>query len=813
MLTLKEKVNNVVDIRKEAEQEFAPMVKEVESIKERLETFTGFNRTAPTLWNAILSERQGTLEQWEAIMEKMKSLKTLVSNSLNPMLSEDGFLIQAYQRSTRDYLNLALMGPWRQGKSKVISKLTNLGVGIVPVAGGGNCTGTTINIISNDYKGENDVAVIYHHSAASICEVLNEYFKLLGISCHADALSPEQFLGFCSDSDVLRKVRGCNPGEGDETYKSTLLDYLTYAKEYYMELTGEVEPLGNLLQSQESQNRFFSLVTFRTAPNNPTEQHKTLAIQKAEVYTKFKLLGEDVGKVQILDTPGIGEKRISVDQALKEALHKNVDIAIAVNAVDSTIKGMAEVEKFHNILKKELNNRGAEDFLFYLFNLWSSVLETAKGTDDDFSPKNAIEGKVEKVLQHLNGSFKDKETNKVYHGIPLDESHIAIIDCVKDQRLVGYEGEDILLSEDEGIAPFIHAILSMMASVIGSVDEKFYVAARKQYNSIKKEWAALLKDMKQLALPTYNGIQSEVDRQTEHLNMVLTKWGGKNVDLVKGIKTNVEAFCNEGFGSEVIKVFNSEKPKNKNVDDGDSEAIYSIVSGQESPRITSTGHSTRAEFIEYSKVKNDMCNMILDDVLETHIDETTASIKLNEIREEFFKIMQDEGCFGLVVEGENEDTFSSNLISLLVEDGCYPVLLSYIIGIKEFKLNSQEKLKPIIEAVIYSSSHYDDFGNSGFDSYENAFKSFVNSLCVIEMTIKGSLSDDSFGTQIQMIQTEFDTIYSKLKSMASFNDTAIEPEVRKEIKKFYTNHQDKVFADNENAKKQGLIDKWKKLTK
>ena len=810
METLLRKVNNVVDIRQEAQKEFFPMVKEVEAIRDRLNTLVGFERTDKQLWEKILSERQGATEQWNNIVEKMKSLKSLVENSLNPVLSENNSLIQAYERSKRGYLNLALMGPWRQGKSKVISKLTNLGIGIIPVAGGGNCTGTTINIISNDYEGEDDVAVVYHHSVASLCEVLNEYFTLLGIPREVHVENPKEFYDFCSSRDLKKIVNECNPKEGDETYKNTLLDYLTFANEYYQELTGKVEPLKNLLQDEKTQNRFFSLVTFRTAPNNPKEQHKTLAIQKAEVYTKFRLLGEDVGKVQILDTPGIGEKRISVDKALKEALHKNVDIAIAVNAVESTTKGMAEVEKFHNILKKELYNRGAEDFLFYLFNLWSSVLDAAKVTDPDFSPKNTIETKMDKVLQHLGGSYKDKETNKVYHGIALDDSHVEVIDCVKDQQLMGFNGEDAIMSEDEGIAPFIHNILSIMASAISDVDDKFYAAARLQYRTIKNDWAALLNDMKQLPLPSYSGVIDDVRQQTEHLHDVLNAWGSKNVDLVKGIKTNVETFCNEGFGTEVSKVFNVANVRN--VEEGDSDAVYTLVSKEEQSKITQANYSTRNEFIQYSELKNALCNMVLHEVSDTYIDETTALETLKEVRDEFYDILREDGRFGLVVEGEGEE-FSSNLINLLVEDGCYPKLLSRIVCIKEFKLDSKDKLKPIIEGVIYDSSHYDDFGDYGFDTYENAFRSFIHSLCTIEMTIKGSLSDNSFEKHIRMIQTAFDTIYMDLIGLASFDKAGKEPEIRVELRKFYTNHQDKVFANNENAKKQGLIDKWKKLTK
>lgn len=811
-MTLSEKVKKVTSARNEAKPEMLRLKEQIISIKTHLEKIIEFNDSHSSIWHDIVKQKDPeNLIIWEKICLQIDSLYEEICASLNANSSDKGFLEQAYLRASREYLNLAFMGPWRQGKSLAFTRLTNLKSILIPVADGKNCTGTTINVVCDSYKPEdgkeyNDVAVVYHYSVEEMCNVINNYCQLIQLNIKISAQNIADFKSKCAQkSTEILNYKG-TPVEYTAYYR-TLCEYIENINDYANELTGVTERIDDILSSEVSQNRYYPLVAFRVSPTNGEKHFKCLATKKAELYTEYKLLDEVICMSQVLDTPGIGESRIGVNEALESALRKDVDIAVAVNKVESTYTDEAEVNKFHDILKKELSERQAADFLFYFFNVNTTSLvaaeAVAKANNRAFSQKQIIEDKKKDVLSSLAIS-----TEKA-HGITLPIENIKVLDFNTGKELVKYEGTDPVFSQDSGLTNIFHGIMNIMAGRIASVDEVFYKKARKQSERIKKQWKSLLEDINRISLPNYS-TTSIIHSKLKELNEALKKLG-RNVDLTECITTDIEGFCNEPSGIEVGRVLNY---KGDDIDaDKDIKEIIEILLPFMKVRLNSRDYNARKEFVIYNEVKTDLRDILKTSINE-RIDETEAQTLLNEVKKEICNVLRSEGALAFI--DNDPDTWLDSFVSLLSTENEYPALTETLTQFRDYKINAKEKLEDTIDDALNQGYHCDNFGDSdiySFEPWENAIKSMLHSFYQIEGNTKSIIKDDILRKKLRGLQVKFDEMLNPVLSLADVEGTGRLSPNREDLHHFYEIHSDEIFSGLDEAMKQEIIEKWRILIK
>lgn len=811
-MTLTEKVQKVTDARNEAKPEMQRLKDQIITIKTQLEKLIEFNDNYSSIWYDIVRQKSPeNLALWEKICNQIDSLYEDICACLNANSADKGYLEQAYLRASREYLNLAFMGPWRQGKSLAFTRLTNLKSILIPVADGKNCTGTTINVVCDSYKPEenieyNDVAVVYHYSVEEMCNVINNYCQLIQLNITISARNITEFKSKCAQksSDILN-YKG-TPVEYTAYYR-TLCEYIENIDDYANELTGEIEIIDNIISNEDSQNRYYPLVAFRVSPTNGSKHFKCLATKKAELYTKYKLLDEVICMSQVLDTPGIGESRIGVNEALESALRKDVDIAVAVNKIESTYTDEAEVNKFHEILKKELSERQASDFLFYFFNINTTSLvaaeAVAKANGREFSQKQIIEDKKRDVLSSLSISTDNA------HGISLPLDNIKVLDFNTGKELVGYNGTTPVFSQDSGLTNIFHSIMNVMASRIASVDEVFYKKARKQSDRIKKLWNTLLEDINKLTLPNYS-TTSIIHGKLEGLNNALEKLG-RNVNLTECITTDIEGFCNEPSGIEVGRVLNYE---GDDIDaDKDIKEVIDILLPNMKERLNSRDYNARKEFVIYNDIKADLRGILKSSINE-RIDETEAQALLDEVKREICNVLRNEGSLAFI--DNDPETWLDSFVSLLNIENEYPSLTETFTQFRDYKINAKEKLEDTIDDALNQGYHRDNFGDSdiySFESWENAIKSMLHSFYQIEGNTKSIIKDDILREKLRGLQVKFDEMLNPVLGVADVKGTGKLSANREDLHHFYEIHSDEIFSTLDEARKQGIIEKWRILIK
>lgn len=815
---LQQQINDIVSARNNASPEFVSKLKEAKEWQSNIMSICQFIETNSDIWDEIISESSPKCQSdWQKLKKELDDFKTELDNALSDSMNNRGELIEAEARSTREYLNIGCIGPWRRGKSEVIAKLTGLDTWIVPTSKLDKCTGTTINIINSPYeyieKGEkkvaHNVAVIDRYSVEEMCGILNSYFRMLNIPLTANETTIEGFKKFCkTNRGVIHDITD-NPPLGKGGFCKTLDDYIDHYQEYAKLLLGTERVIYDLL-SNESKAAYRPLVSYRKDPNTKEVSYEVLATKKAIVYTDFRLLGEPIGKIQIVDTPGIGEKRVGVDAALSKALKKDLDIAIALAKVAVNSDDEYLVQQFHEILKMELAGREPEKWLFYLFNLFKS----------DNIDKLVVETVTDNVLTDLKKSVDTDSGMK--KGINLPNNHITIIDCKSDNPLLKYNGNDIIMSEDAGIAPFIKNILELMVGSIGDVDRVFYEKARVKFNNLKEAYFHIIESLKALGLKSYN-THDIIITQIKKLHKALRALDYVNV--VEKIQNNINKLKGERNGEAIIHTFvedtslsNKEKElisAIRNLPNDDKEVVkylatYLAKALDETYKLKGQ-YNTVEEFITYKALKDALFEYMKQDVVD-RIDESDGIAKLRKRKNEYASCLLSDGRMNTILPESSPESFWNDFQVMLLNSANYPKLLECVNKFSKFDITIKIDVANLLDAILESCRHEDDFGKYGFSSYEYALRSFLFSLLSIETAIKDSVSnsDGSVNEVITHQNTKFEKACGALCAITEYkqHESTV---LSDELYTLYSDFQDKFFYNDDTTVKQGVLERWHKL--
>ena len=817
VLTLSQQIQRVVDQRHGALDTLAPLVAQANEWKTWVDGINSFLNDNDSNWDAIIWESGDvTVSKWDSIKESISSFKDKVYNLLETEGDYEGSLTEAYARAERSYLNLGSIGPWRRGKSELIARMTQLDSWIVPRSKLDKCTGTTINIVNDKYysspddqQGHENVALIYHYSVEEMCVILNKYFDYLDIDLHIDVTTPSEFKAFCNAN--RRKILETQNQVGKKGFKDTLDEYIKNVGEYYEDLDGKVLPIMNL-DTEASKKRYRPCVSYRKTPDHiGTEvSYKVLATKKAVVYTHFKLVETEVGKIQIIDTPGIGEKRIGVDEALETALKKDLDIAIGLGKVAPAIDDEDLVQQFHEKLKMELKGRKPEDWLFYLFNVWS--------TSPDID-KDVVETVKRKILNDLKVSVNKEDIN--YPGINISGSHTRFIDCRNDYSLLGYNDDNTLnMSDDKGVEPFIRDVLEMMVHSIQNVDEAFYARAKSQFNDVKDCFEQLQTSLLDLGLKNYN-MYNIIDDQIVSLHKKLHSF--QMVNIVERIQNNIQSLQDEPTGLALLKLYvddiSLDEKKLKGFGDNDSKSIQYIYDRLK-PIWTQASHlpegqyDNNREFMVYTEKKLGLFNEMKRDIAN-RIDERDAIAKVAARKREFALVFLNDGLMKYLLPNTTPEDFYQDICSeLSTQDTSYSHLIALFSGYNAFSVTIKDDIKALLDATLTACLHDDDFGDDGFTTYDSAVKSLIHSLYYIEQSIKDSVgeSGSSISKVISNQSKKFNNACIDLATITEVKEMGQSP-LRNELHVLYDEFKDKFFVDDESTVKQGIVDRWKRTIK
>lgn len=777
----------IVASREETKKTFTEYRRVLDSMNGTLSLIPTFDKKG--LWLEIIKETHNQ-EKWEEI----KSKATALREELAAFTGSNGEFSIAASRASRGYVNIGSIGIMREGKSEFVAQTTNLDKWVLPRKKGEHaCTTASINVINGATSdGKSEIVRVYYYTVSEIVALFGDYLEEFGLSrdlIDKNICTRRELQNWCTKhkESLESKIPS-----SQSKLKKKFMEYLDQVDQYSGRLVEGLEPTnGSVLYKDYSiedikvgsteGKEYYSSVSYYISPDSKQgeEVFTSFATSKAEIYTRFEVDGDYVENIQFLDTPGIGEKKVGVDRVLSEAVAMNLDIIVAIRALNGNAKEEQE-QAFVNILRNRLNGKDyASEWVYYLLNIWDgqeySVAETC----------------IKDLRYHLT-------TGNDTSSIVLNDDHFRVINLHDGYQLYANNSTD----SNNPIGKYLKAILSDLIPKISQIDSEFFSKAIAMYADIVKKYDEFYTLLKTLALPVYDDYD-RIERQIEDLQHALEEENAKNPKICTSIQHNIDEFCHLADGSLVAILFNA-----KNVDCVDSDDFYEKNKEAVQHEYTEGSYNSNYDFQTYSNLKLKLTNVIKEEI-ERRIDQTEAERILAETKNSLAEVFITKGRLGFITPNPNE--WFGKSIEMLSQDGYYPHLVEIMSNFANHEIQIMQKLQFHINTVIQKCIHHDDFGDPedyDFQVYENAALSITHSLFTIEEYAKGLISDGLVSADIELLQKAFSTLYFATTKFAASTDAHVNSELRKELHHLYKNHSAEIFKGDKSLEKSGLVTLW-----
>jgi len=789
-MPLSELTNRIVESRRSRVSTFAEYRNKLNSISDVLGFVTRYQDN--TLWNEIIIESKNE-EKWKQIQDRVINLKHI----LDAFVSRDGEFSIAESRASREFVNIGSIGIMREGKSEFVAQTTNLDKWVLPRKKGEHaCTTASINVINGSSPdGKNNIVRVYFYSVKEIVSLFGDYLDEFNIGRNlidSSINTREGLRNWCSNNASVMEQR---IPSSQSKLKKKFMEYLQNVNVYVDRLTEGDEISDNNQFSQFAdfniediknggavgQDYYSSVSYYKTPDSMPgSEVFTSFATRKAEIYTNFNVDGEYVDNIQFLDTPGIGEKKVGVDRILSDAVAMNLDIIIAIRALNGNAKEEQE-QAFVNILRGRLNGKdSAREWVYYLLNIYDG---------QDYS---VAENCIKDLNYHLS-------TGDDTSAIILQQDHFRVINLHEGYQLNPDDSQD----SNNPIGRYLHQIFTDLIPKIDIIDNEFFSNATIQYNNIVSEYDNLCSLINQMALPDYDDYD-RIKRLIEDLHIALAKENARNPRIFSSIKHNIDEFCALPSGMLVAKVFDA-----KDLSFKDSDDFYKKNKSAVQTKYDEGGYNSNYDFQTYSNLKRDLAKIIKLDI-EGRIDQSDADKLLLETKQSVAKVFINEGKMDFI--SSNPQEWLSKAIKMMENEGRYPNLLKLIATFANYKIQIMPKLDEHIDSVILRSIHHDDFGDPeeyDFQEYDNAACAITHSLFQIESYAKGLISDQLVSSDIDPMQISFSQLFYETTKLATNTEPHKANQLRDELYHFCKNHSAEIFKGEKSLQKMGLVSSWR----
>jgi len=249
-----------------------------------------------------LRNRLSDLDKIEASFKLKEGIK-----SLDKIIESSSKLTKRYKRDT---LNIVVVGQARQGKSALLQTITGLTNKHIPTSDGADCTATK-SIIKN--SNSQQAKIYFYTESEFINNIINPYYESLGLSKIA-SISDLEFDNRLDDINI-RELKGSQR------------EHLRHIKKYKENLN----KYKNLLSSEEqtiSLDEIRKYVAQDDEDGNRDVHFEYMAVKEVEVEVGFNK--PEVGKISVIDLPGMGDTIIGIEDKIKQEIKDNVDIVFFI---------------------------------------------------------------------------------------------------------------------------------------------------------------------------------------------------------------------------------------------------------------------------------------------------------------------------------------------------------------------------------------------------------------------------------------------------------------------------------------------------
>ncbi len=308
MKTRTEKINDIISARKVKADEIAA-----------LQRWMWNARTALATFREMVAAQDSLATSAEAVSE-IASRSSAIESEL---ISDSVSLEKVRSHFAKDTLAVAVVGQAGMGKSTFLQSLTGLSDSQIPASGGRACTSTQSRI-DNLAIGPG-YAEVFYYSRDEVIGILEDCYSLLKWTVPS----------FRSIDDFVRDF------DSREKPSETALESLWRLLKTYRDNAKALEDevfVPNLHSKRIPLDEVADSVTYSEGESRP----ENLGIARVEIHCKFP--SEDIGKLSVVDTPGMNAASEDRDKIiLEKVLDETADFVLFVGI--PTERGISQKER------------------------------------------------------------------------------------------------------------------------------------------------------------------------------------------------------------------------------------------------------------------------------------------------------------------------------------------------------------------------------------------------------------------------------------------------------------------------------------
>ena len=224
-------------------------------------------------------------------------------------------LAKLKSRFSRKTINIGVVGRARQGKSTLLQTLSGLSCNEIPDGDDQACTG--VRSIICHHPTDSYAEITFYSEQELLHEVIAPYYHSPNLG--SPPVSLDQFAGTSLPQSPSNSAV-------DSAKYSHLLKYKNFIQAY--------RPLLKVGTSQRIPLKDIRQYVAQDTLDGKRDLHNYLAVREVKIYCKFPY--EDVGRIALLDMPGLGDTGLGDEECLIKSLGKDIDLALFVRLPKST---------------------------------------------------------------------------------------------------------------------------------------------------------------------------------------------------------------------------------------------------------------------------------------------------------------------------------------------------------------------------------------------------------------------------------------------------------------------------------------------
>ncbi len=258
------------------------------------------------------------------------------------------------KRFGREQLHISFVGRMRQGKSTLIQTISGLDADVIPSSNGTACTGAK-SLITNSGTDKVDAEITFY-SETEMINIINDYLRNI---CHSSEYCIS-LLSQLRDIPIDKIKENIPDGYADE---SILFEKL---RNYYVHSDEIIENCkkGRITVPKEDIEKYVAQYSHK---NRDEKYYNFLSVKTADIHCHFPF--EDAGKIKLLDTIGLEDNLLNVDEDMFNTIKNDSDAIIYMRLPAETGADVdrPDVTVISDIAKK-VSPGYAREMLFWVVN-------------------------------------------------------------------------------------------------------------------------------------------------------------------------------------------------------------------------------------------------------------------------------------------------------------------------------------------------------------------------------------------------------------------------------------------------------------